>query len=146
MVSRSMVPWEHLSAFSADFLTVLCGSSFWRKDGTHLLRLIDQHVWRLLLERVRCETVSNADGPHPGVPPGAHVHVRVADDRRLIRAHPALLQQLARAFGVGLLRSKAVAAVNLAKELTQPQRLDNRSRGIHRLVREHGHLAGRPVS
>src|SRR5208283_6213578 len=76
-----------------------------------------------------------------GIASGANVDVRVANDRGLLRRGAGFGEQPGRSLGIRLLRSEAVAAVNLREESSQPERVDDRPRRNHWLVREHGQLA-----
>src|SRR5690242_9264386 len=64
--------------------------------------------------------------------------MRVSHDRRLFRPDSVLIENFKRALRLGLLCGKTVPAIDLRKVSTEPQRLDNCPRWIHRFVREHG--------
>jgi hypothetical protein len=88
--------------------------------------MIHQNIGRLVLQRMRSEAISYADGDHARVASRIHVDVGVTDDRGVLRLQAILFEQPARALRIGLLGREAVAAIDLLKELTQPERVDNR--------------------
>ena len=62
-----------------------------------------KHVRWLLRQRMRGKAVTYAHGPQAGIASGFDIDVRVPDDRRLFRPYAVFFQQIACAFGVGLL-------------------------------------------
>ena len=102
-----------------------------------------QNIRRSLPQRMRREAVTHAHGPEAGVTSGFNVDVRVTDDCGFFRTYSTFFEQLARAFGIGFLGRKTVAAINLCEERAQSQRFNDGTRRDHRLIREHGQLARR---
>ncbi len=111
------------------------------EDFRQLRRRIHQHIRRGQLQPLRHEAVVHPDRPDARILPGQDVDIGIADDHRLLRPHPGLGAQRQRALGVGLLGGKAVAAIDLDEERADAQCLTDTPRRIHRLVRQHHHLA-----
>src|ERR1700722_20835820 len=89
---------------------------------------------------MRSETVAHAYSPQAGIASGFDVYVGVANDRSFFRTHAVFLEQLARAFRLGLLGGKAVSAIDLGKEWAQTECVDDSARRHDRFVREHRQL------
>src|SRR5229473_8323369 len=90
---------------------------------------------------MRSETIVHGHRPQAGIASSFDVDMRVPDNRGFLRTHSMLFEQLARAFGVGLLGGKAVSPIDLAEKGAQPKRFHDGPRGNYGLVREHGQLA-----
>ena len=93
---------------------------------------------------MRGKAVTHAHGPQAGAASGFDVDVGVADDGGFFWSHAMLVEQLASAFGVGLLSCKTISAIDLRKKRAQSKCLDNGTRWDDRFVRQYRHLARNP--
>ena len=93
------------------------------RERCELGQIVDVNVRRLLFPVVLPKSVVHADGQHSGIPRRLHIHIRIADHRRLRRRGAQLLQDLERAPRIGFLLFETVAAVNGLKKFRQSQPL-----------------------
>jgi len=94
---------------------------------------------------MRSKTVAHAYRPQTGIASGFDVYVGVANDRSFFRTYAVFLEQLARAFWVGLLGGKTISAIDLRKEWAQTESVDDSTRRHDRFVREHRQLTKNAV-
>jgi len=88
---------------------------------------------------VGAETVIYAGGESPGVARGLHIHFGIADQHSFSRGGAEFAKNRLRAERIGLLRFKAVAAVDGAKIFREPKRFKNAHADAHWLVGKNGH-------
>src|ERR1700733_10616588 len=92
-----------------------------------------KHVRRLLMQGVRGKAIIHAHGPKAGLASGLDVDMRVPYDRSFLRAHTVFFQQMASAFGVGLLACETVPAIDLGEKRAKAKGFDDGARRKDRL-------------
>src|SRR6266850_5059945 len=89
------------------------------------LRGFDHYIGRHCVERVRSKSIRHAARPQTRVAARQNVDGRIADHDRFLRRDTRLFENGLNSKWIGLLRSKAVAAIYTNKEVPQTERLND---------------------
>src|SRR6266700_5671927 len=100
-----------------------------REHGGQFVRMVDQHIWRRVIERVWRQAVGHSYGINPGIAGGEDINIGVADDDRLRRLNTRLVQQSLHTRGIWLLGVEAFVTVNLKEVRAEAQGVYNGPRG-----------------